>query len=441
MNSWRSSLLNVGLLSFQAQVLTSQILIRCNPKDMRALQDFMSGLETVIEGWSTNFSSNCYDYWTCNFSSSLRGFKDPSSMGRVVKLELNSLKGHILEGVCDNSTRLLFDISSDGFTGIIPDVFHNCSKLQYSLAHSNSFTGSLPISLTNSPILTSLNLRNNLLKGQVDLNYSAMSSLLPIDLGSNRGLIPLWLSHSNNLQLLDFSWNCLSGKIPMWDGNFGILFYMDLSNNSLSGEIPKSITGLRTLVDRNISLEETTQYFPFFLKSNLYTSVLQYNQLLRFPPTLDLSFNNLRGPIWQEFGNLKELHVLDLKFKKMAGAIPSNLSELTSLDNLDLSHNKLSGTIPPSLEKLSFLSKLNVADNQLHGEIPSGGQFLTFTNASFQGNNLCCDHHASPCASKHQLPTEPPNESGRSNSTISSGYKKMPTCLSTFTTIGVSYSH
>ncbi|KAH7516671.1 hypothetical protein FEM48_Zijuj10G0159900 [Ziziphus jujuba var. spinosa] len=120
--------------------------------------------------------------------------------------------------------------------------------------------------------------------------------------------------------------------------------------------------------------------------------------------------NNLSGPLWPEFGNLKKLHVLDLKFNNLSGPIPSNWSGMASLETLDLSHNKLSGIIPPSLVKLSFLSKFNVADNQLHGLIPDGGQFPTFPTSSFEGNNLCGAGYDPPCISDKQTPTQQLNK-------------------------------
>ncbi|THG07581.1 hypothetical protein TEA_014691 [Camellia sinensis var. sinensis] len=104
-----------------------------------------------------------------------------------------------------------------------------------------------------------------------------------------------------------------------------------------------------------------------------------------FPPTLDLSNNFLTGPIWPQFGNLKNLHYLDLKCNNLSGNIPEDLCGMTSIETLDLSHNDLSGGIPLSLVNLSFPSvnlnfpsKFNVAYNLLYGTIPTGGQFETF---------------------------------------------------------------
>ncbi|KAJ9549776.1 hypothetical protein OSB04_022319 [Centaurea solstitialis] len=64
---------------------------------------------------------------------------------------------------------------------------------------------------------------------------------------------------------------------------------------------------------------------------------------------------------------------------------------MRSIETLDLSHNDLSGRIPQSLVNLTFLSKFSVAYNNLQGSVPDGGQFPTFPNTSFEGNQgLSC---------------------------------------------------
>lgn len=146
-------------------------------------------------------------------------------------------------------------------------------------------------------------------------------------------------------------------------------FTFDLLNNCFT------LTRLECLISRDVLPEDPSLGlpFPFFVEQVASVSRLQYNQIWKFPPTLDLSNNFLTGPIWPEFGNLKKLHYLDLKCNNLSGNIPEDLSGMTSIETLDLSHNDPSGAIPPSLVNLSFLSKFNVAYNQLHGAIPTGG--------------------------------------------------------------------
>ncbi|KAK7829696.1 phytosulfokine receptor 1 [Quercus suber] len=149
----------------------------------------------------------------------------------------------------------------------------------------------------------------------------------------------------HKLLLLDLSWNHLVGSVPSWFGKFESLFYLDLSINSLQGEIPKSLTVLQSLISGNITIEEPDSSFQLSLAQQ-GGPTLTYRQISSFRPTLDLSYNNLQGPIWPDFWNLKRLHVLNLKENNLSGPIPNNLSGMRDLEKLDLSHNKLSGEIP-----------------------------------------------------------------------------------------------
>ncbi|XP_002518809.2 phytosulfokine receptor 1 [Ricinus communis] len=365
----------------------------------------------------------------------------------LLNLRNNSLHGDILLNCSAMTSLASLDLGSNKFRGPLPDNLPSCKNLKNINLARNNFTGQIPetfknfqslsyFSLSNSSIhnlssalqifqqcknlttlVLSLNFRGEELPALPSLHFANLKVLV---IASCRltGSIPPWLRDSTNLQLLDLSWNHLDGTIPLWFSDFVNLFYLDLSNNSFVGEIPKNLTQLPSLISRNISLVEPSPDFPFFMKRNESTRALQYNQVWSFPPTLDLSHNNLTGPIWPEFGNLKKLHILDLKYNHLSGPIPTELSEMTSLEMLDLSHNNLSGVIPSSLVRLSFLSKFNVAYNQLNGKIPVGGQFLTFPNSSFEGNNLCGDHGAPPCANSDQVPLEAPKKSRRNKDII-----------------------
>ncbi|XP_050209951.1 phytosulfokine receptor 1 [Mercurialis annua] len=366
---------------------------------------------------------------------------------KLLNLRNNSLDGGVDRFNCSVMTSLdSLDLGSNKFKGLLPANLPSCKYLKNINLARNNFSGQIPESFRNFESLSYLSLSNtsihnlasalqilqhckNLTTLVLTLNFRGeqlpalpalrFDNLKVLVIASCRltGSIPLWLRNSTNLQLLDLSWNHLSGTIPVWFGDFLDFFYLDLSNNSFVGEIPKSLTQLPSLISRNISLVEPSSDFPFFMRRN-ETRGLRYNQVLSFPPTLDLSHNNLTGFIWPEFGNLKKLHILDLKYNEFSGSIPSEISGMSSLETLDLSHNNLSGAIPSSLVGLSFLSKFNVAHNNLSGRIPVGGQFLTFPNSSFEGNDLCGDHGMPPCVISDQVPPEAHVKSRRNRDII-----------------------
>nr|KJB32091.1 hypothetical protein B456_005G223100 [Gossypium raimondii] len=212
------------------------------------------------------------------------------------------------------------------------------------------------------------------------------------------------------LQLLDLSWNSLGGSLPSWIGKFEYLFYLDLSNNSFSGEIPESLTGLENLVHKTALLKESSEHFTLVKRKEQGRPRLAYNNLRSFPPSIDLSHNMFSGPIWPSFGNLKNLHDLCLEENNLSGSIPESISGMTSLEVLDLSRNNLSGEIPHSLARLSFLSVFNVSYNRLYGDTPSGGQFMTFPESSFDGNQALCPRLLAPCQRKQIPPLVSPGK-------------------------------
>ncbi|KAI3698475.1 hypothetical protein L2E82_42048 [Cichorium intybus] len=335
-------------------------------------------------------------------------------MFNLTSLDLgtNSFSGTIPDNLASCQKLKALNLAKNKLIGQVPESFKNLQSLSY-LSLSNCSFSNLSSSLKvlqHCPNLTVLVLTMNFYTEELppddDLKFKALKALVIANCNLT-GSIPPWINGLTQLQLLDLSWNHLTGSIPAYLGDFKSLFYVDLSNNSLSGEIPKNLTQLQSLISRDISLEEPSLDFPFFRYIDMSRSKwwLQYNQIMRFPPLLDLSNNHLTGLIWPEFGNLKKLHVLNLKHNNLSGSIPGSLSGMRSIETLDFSFNSLTGTIPPSLVNLSFLSMFSVAYNNLTGIIPYGGQFLTFPTTSFEGNSGLCPSISLNCH-KIQVPLQ-----------------------------------
>ncbi|KAJ0086553.1 hypothetical protein Patl1_07514 [Pistacia atlantica] len=90
-------------------------------------------------------------------------------------------------------------------------------------------------------------------------------------------------------------------------------------------------------------------------------------------------------------GNLIMLISLNLSHNNLVGPIPLELSNLKQIESLDLSYNNLNGKIPPKLVDIVTVSVFTVAHDNLSGKTPGYIlQFGTFDNGSYEGNPLLC---------------------------------------------------
>ena len=104
---------------------------------------------------------------------------------------------------------------------------------------------------------------------------------------------------------------------------------------------------------------------------------------------LNLSYNQLKGPIPSELGLLTKLKILSLYDNQLTGEIPSELGRLTKLQELELSSNQLTGAIPRELGQLTELQGLYLYTNQLTGPIPVElGQLTQLQTLSLSENQL-----------------------------------------------------
>ncbi|MGE5342020.1 MAG: fibronectin type III domain-containing protein [Candidatus Omnitrophota bacterium] len=146
---------------------------------------------------------------------------------------------------------------------------------------------------------------------------------------------PDWKNHKN--------WNQSPGSENTWHG-----IKCNSSNTSVI-EIKLSDNNLRILDGKQVPRE--LEDF-----SNL--------------SNLDLSSNDLTGPIPQWIGKLKNLKKLNLRNNRFTGKIASWIGELKNLEELSLEGNMLEGSIPKELGDLPNLKVLLLGSNKLVGEIP-----------------------------------------------------------------------
>ncbi|XP_042035010.1 receptor-like protein 9DC3 [Salvia splendens] len=87
---------------------------------------------------------------------------------------------------------------------------------------SNRFSGSIPNSIGNLNSLIYLNLSHNCLTGGIPASLGNVRELESLDMSSNRleGKIPRELTKLTFLSVINLSMNHLSGKIPQSSGQF-----------------------------------------------------------------------------------------------------------------------------------------------------------------------------------------------------------------------------
>ncbi|WP_425154350.1 hypothetical protein [Candidatus Palauibacter sp.] len=87
---------------------------------------------------------------------------------------------------------------------------------------------------------------------------------------------------------------------------------------------------------------------------------------------LNLAFNNLRGHIPPELGDLPGLKLLWLEKNRLTGRIPPELGKLEALRHLRLHYNDLRGPLPAEVGRLTQLQVLALSNNPgLTGPLPA----------------------------------------------------------------------
>uniref|UniRef100_A0A0E0BH27 non-specific serine/threonine protein kinase n=1 Tax=Oryza glumipatula TaxID=40148 RepID=A0A0E0BH27_9ORYZ len=324
----------------------------------------------------------------------------------------------------------MLDISNCGLSGRIPPELGALAALDTLFLHTNQLSGAIPPELGNLTALTALDLSNNALTGEVPATLASLTSLRLLNLFLNRlhgpvpdfvaalprletvqlfmnnltGRVPAGLGANAALRLLDISSNRLTGMVPEMLCASGELHTAILMNNFLFGPIPASLGSCSSLTRvrlgqnyLNGTIPAGLLYLPRLnlleLQNNLLSgdvpanpspamaAASQSSQLAQ----LNLSSNQLSGPLPSSIANLTALQTLLVSNNRLAGAVPPEVGELRRLVKLDLSGNALSGTIPAAIGRCGELTYLDLSKNNLSGAIPeaiAGIRVLNYLNLS-----------------------------------------------------------
>nr|XP_043633771.1 receptor-like protein EIX2 [Erigeron canadensis] len=387
----------------------------CFEHERRALLSFKQSL--------TSDYSNRLLSWNGTNCCQWLGVGCDNATGYVTRLDLatnsEQLDGTELHSSLSELSHLSYmDLSGNYFSDSpIPEFIGSMTKLRYLNLSSAGFSGVIPHGIGNLSSLQVLDLgdRNDMKLVVDDFTWvSRLLSLEYLDLSHVNistapsfdkvlfymipSLLELHLSncelsnhHFNQthvdsnvtrstIQTLDLSGNSFEGTVPYFLQNMTSLRVIDLSYNKLNSSIP--------VMNNVVELNLAGNRFPGIQDSGVWRFCrlkrldLSFNYMeggLTGPSgctrygleTLRLNDNKLSGEIPNIIERLTGLRRLYIDYNELVGSIPESLGNLTSLQELVLSGNQFTGPIPSSLGKLVVLQRLDLSENLLNGTIPS----------------------------------------------------------------------
>ncbi|KAJ6995631.1 hypothetical protein NC653_012471 [Populus alba x Populus x berolinensis] len=224
--------------------------------------------------------------------------------------------------------------------------FGSLTNLKVLRLGNNQLFGGIPEELLNGSIPNEeLDLSGNGFTGYINGIHSTTLNVLNVSSNGLKGpLAHLSRSLPNltpqfvRLRKLNLRNNSLKGNLPqLWD--ISTLSSVDLSLNQLNGPIPGSFFTSLTLTNLNLSGNQFSGPIPVQGSGAGELLVLPSYPLME---SLDVSQNSLSGPLPSGIGNFANLKSLIFQ-----GKIPDKLP--SSLIGLNMSDNDLSGNIPQNL--------------------------------------------------------------------------------------------
>nr|POE80210.1 lrr receptor-like serine/threonine-protein kinase gso1 [Quercus suber] len=300
----------------------------------------------------------------------------------------------------------MLNLANNGFNNNILSSVSGISSLKILDLSENKLNGSFHIpGLCELRNLREISLYNNHLEGilpscMLPMWMGNMSQLTTIVMANNQleGPIPIELCKLFNLEFFDLSENNLFGLVPSCF-NLSIIKFFHLNKNFFSGPIPNVFQNNSNLVTLNLRDNYLNGSIPDWIGrvSSLSILLLGANHLegtnLRLKRQhLRIRNKRLAGEIPPELGKISNnLRAMNLSHNNLTGPIPTSISNLKQMESLDLSYNNLNGTIPPQLTEMTSLEVFSVAHNNLSGTTPDRkNQFITFEESSYEGNPLLC---------------------------------------------------
>lgn len=162
---------------------------------------------------------------------------------KVFLVSNNQFTGKIIQSICSSSTLEVLDLSTNTFSGTIPECIGNFSSgLSVLDLRNNRLNGTIPETFAEANLLRTLNLNNNGLEGPVPRSLVHCTKLEVLDIGNNKisDNFPYWLGNLSELQVLVLRSNKFHGSVREFEAkqSFPKLRIIDLSHNYFTGLLP-----------------------------------------------------------------------------------------------------------------------------------------------------------------------------------------------------------
>ncbi|KAF4357557.1 hypothetical protein G4B88_026936 [Cannabis sativa] len=365
----------LGSREFVKATLTNQVWSssNCIEKERQALLDLKKGFvddDNLLSSWTSSSPDCCA--W--------RGVRCHNLTHHIITLDLHSdldqptlLGGEIGPSLLElqylSISQLqhleILDLSSNSFTGTLPESIGELQHLETLYLSSNSFTVLTEVHFKKLAKLTSLDLSDNSLTLSFNSTWVPPFQLEYVHLRSCKlgPQFPTWLKNQKKISSLDIS-NSIHDEIPANWLLSSPPYFLNLSSNLLRGPIPPHLSNVSILILSNNRFTDLRTFLCYPLQGSI--------------KVLDISNNMLSGSLPDCQWNMKELIVLKLDNNNLSGIIPRSISLLNGIQYLLLGHNNFSGNLPSSLKNCTQLQVLDVEYNNLQGNIPSWiGEGLT----------------------------------------------------------------
>ncbi|XP_058211402.1 receptor-like protein 7 [Rhododendron vialii] len=320
----------------------------------------------------------------CNFSGTIPDLVGNLTDLSYLNIGSNKLVGQIPSWLGNLTGLIDLDLSVNQLHGMIPSSIYQLEDLEYLNLGLNNLGGKVELDIfLKLPHLRELLLSfNNLTVLATNSTNATHPKFIILGLSScNLGEFPDFLHFQNELEVLFFSNNQIHGQIPLWLWNITKenMHLVDLSENFLTGfEKSPDLIPWQSLIYLDLSFNQlqgsllvpppSTAHYRVAnnsLSGEISPSICHNSSL----STLVLSYNNLNGRIPQCLANSSEaLSVLNLHSNNFHGIIPQAFAN--GIKMIDLSENQLHGPVPPSLANCTMLQTLVLGNNRIEGTFP-----------------------------------------------------------------------